>query len=198
MLKKFLHGVVFGAGFGVSFVAVWLVGIIYIFPRAFETALKEPDFTDPQPAKIVKPDPTEGLESPRDFSFYKHSESRMEIPENGGILSMTLISTPKRAKRPSTYQLWMTHSELWQIRTSEEDAEIEKLPYPEDASIESLDSLMQANVGITSGRFSMTVTQAEIRNIKSGDESISNRSLNGELKMTNEGVVFAIPDPYET
>lgn len=32
MLKKFINGLVFGAGFGMAFVAVWIIAIYFIFP----------------------------------------------------------------------------------------------------------------------------------------------------------------------
>lgn len=198
MLKKFFHGLVFGAGFGIAFVAIWFVGMTYFLPKAFETAQKEPEFTNPQTAEIAKPDPTVSIPSSKEFSFFKHSENRMKIPKNGGILSMSPISTPAGSKRPSTYQLWLTHSELWQIRTIEEGTEIEKLPYPDGASVKTLDSLMHKNLGMASRRSTMTISETEINNIKSRGESWRDDTLNGKLQITVEGVIFILPNPYET
>ncbi len=198
MLKKFFNGLIFGTGFGIAFVAVWFVGMTYLLPKAFEAAQKEPEFTNPQTAEIAKPDPTVTVPSSKEFSFFKHSDNRMEIPENGGILSMSPISTEAGSERPSTYQLWLTNSELWQIRTVEEKTEIEKLPFPDGASVETLDSLMRKNLGMASRQSTMTISETEINNIKSSGESWRDDSLNGKLKITVEGVIFILPNPYET
>lgn len=37
MLKKFLNGLAFGAGFGIAFVAVWLAGFYYVVPTVLES-----------------------------------------------------------------------------------------------------------------------------------------------------------------
>ena len=198
MLKKFFHGLVFGAGFGIAFVAIWFVGVTYLLPKAFETAQKEPEFTNPQTAEIAKPDLNVSIPLSKEFSFFKHSENRMKIPENGGILAMSAISTLAGSKRPSTYQLWLTHSELWQIRTIEEGTEIEKLPYPDGASVKTLDSLMHKNLGMASRQSAMTISETEINNIKSSGGSWRDDTLNGKLQITVEGVIFILPNPYET
>lgn len=198
MLKKFIHGLVFGAGFSIAFVAIWLIGMTYLLPKAFETAQKEPEFKNPRTAEIAKPNPSASVPSSQEFSFFKNSENRMKIPDNGGILSMSPISTSSGSKRPRTYQLWLTHSELWQIKTTEENTEIEKLPYPEGASVKTLDSLMHENLGLASRQSIMTVSETEINNIKSTGKSWRGDSLNGKLKITVEGVIFILPNPYET
>ena len=122
----------------------------------------------------------------------------MKIPENGGILSMSPIFPTVDAHRPSTYQLWLTHSELWQIRTIEENIEIEKLPYPKGASVETLDSLMNESLGISSRQSTMTISESEINRIKATGNSIRDDHLNGELKITVEGVIFILPISSES
>lgn len=198
MLKKFIHGLVFGAGFSIAFVIICLTAITYLLPIAFETAQKEPEFKKPQIAEIAKANPIILGPSSHKFSFFKNTQNRMKIPDNGGILSMSPISTPPGSKRPSTYQLWLTHSELWQIKTTEENVEIEKLLYPEDASIKTLDSLMNENLGFASRQSTMTVSKSVINHIKSTGKSRRDDSLNGKLKITVEGVIFILPNPYET
>ena len=42
----------------------------------------------------------------------------------------------------------------------------------------------------------MTVSDIEINNLKSNGESWRDESLNGALKITVEGVVFVLPNPY--
>jgi hypothetical protein len=198
MLKKFLNGLVFGTGFGIAFVIVWSVGVSYLLPKALETSHKEPMFENPQSAEVAKPDPSLVPKSSREFSFFKDSENRMKIPENGGILSMSPTTTTEDAERPNTYQLWLTHTELWQIRTVGEKTEIEKLPYPEGASVKTLDSLMHKNLGFSARQSTMTISDIEINKLKSSGESWRDETLNGKLKITVEGVVFILPNPYKT
>jgi hypothetical protein len=198
MLKKFLNGLIFGTGFGIAFVIICVVGMTYLLPKTFEMAQKEPEFKNPKTAEIAKPNSADLVVPQKEYSFFKNSENRMKIPENGGILSMSPISTPVGSKRPSTYQLWLTHSELWQIRTFEDNSEIEKLPYPDGASVKTLDSLMHKNLGIASRQSTMTISETEINNIKSSSESWRDDTLNGKLKITVEGVIFILPNPYET
>lgn len=198
MLKKFLGGLVFGAGFGIAFVVIWVVGVSYLLPKALETSHMEPAFENPQSAEVAEPDPSLGPKSSREFSFFKDSDNRMKIPENGGILAMSPISTPAAAERPNTYQLWLTHSELWQIRTVGDKTEIEMLPYPDGASVKTLDSLMHKNLGFASRQSTMTISDTEINKLKSSGESWRDDTLNGKLKITVEGVVFILPNPYKT
>jgi hypothetical protein len=198
MLRKFFNGFLFGTGFGIAFVVIWVVGVIYLLPKALETSHKEPTFENPQSAVIAEPDPSLAPKSSREFSFFKDSENRMKIPENGGILSMSPTSTPAAAGRPNTYQLWLTHTELWQIRTVDDKTEIEKLPYPDGASVKTLDSLMHKNLGFAARQSTMTISDTEINKLKLSGESWREDSLNGKLKITVEGVVFILPNPYKT
>lgn len=127
MLKKFLDGLVFGGGFAIAFVAIWTIGMLFVVPRMMEsitTSTKQPEFHNPTEAKIADPAPASASEK-RDFSFFKGSGERMKIPPGGGLLAMSPISAAQGSKRPSTYQLWLTDSKLWQIRTVEEKAEID-------------------------------------------------------------------------
>ena len=92
MLRKFFNGLVFGAGFGIAFVVVWVVGVSYLLPKVLETSHREPKFDNPQSAEVAKPDPSLSPNYSREFSFFKDSGQRMKIPENGGILSMSPTS----------------------------------------------------------------------------------------------------------
>jgi len=203
MLKKFLDGVVFGCGFAFAFAAIWTIwtiGMAYFMPRIMEsvvTTTKEPEFKKPVDAQFVDPVPG-GAPEKRDFSFFKHSADRMKIPQGGGILAMSPVNTAKGSKRPSTYQLWLTDSKLWQIRTVEEKVEIEELPYPANASVADLDSLMRNSLGLAARQSTMTVSADELSRLKSADNSSRDDSLNGKLRITVEGVVFVQPNPYGT
>jgi hypothetical protein len=200
MLKKFLGGLVFGSGFAVALVAIWLIGMTFIAPRMMEsstTRTKQPEFKNPLEAKVATPDPATAP-GKRDFSFFKNSGERMKIPPGGGILAMSPIDTAQGSKRPSTYQLWLTESKLWQIRTVEERVEIEELPYPRNASVTDLDNLMQKNIGFGAGQGTMTVSADELRRLKSTRDPCCDESLNGKLRISTEGVVFVQPNPYGT
>jgi hypothetical protein len=121
----------------------------------------------------------------------------MKVPAGGGILSMSLVTTIKGANRPSTYQLWLTENKLWQIRTTEDKAEIEELPHTMGMQIEALDKLMSDNLGMGAmQRSSMTVSREELRKIKTTGSCGRDQMLNGTMKLSTEGVVFVLPNLY--
>jgi hypothetical protein len=203
MLKIFLDGLIFGCGFAIAFVAIWIIwtiGVSLVLPRMMEsitTTTKQPKFNNPTEAKIADPAPA-GASEKRDFSFFKGSGERMKIPPGGGLLAMSPISTAQGSKRSSTYQLWLTDSKLWQIRTVEEKAEVEELPYPQNASVTDLDNLMHKNLGLGAHQSTMTVSAEELSRLKSSGDSSRDGSLNGKLRISTEGVVFVQPNPYGT
>lgn len=198
MLKRFFNGMVFGSGFTIAFVLVGAVAMNYVLPRLVTSAITEtrqPEFNNPKEVEIAQPGSTSSPET-KDFSFF-NSVGRMEIPSGGGILSMSPVSTAKGSKKPSTYQLWLTESKLWQIRTNEEKVEIEELPYPKNASISNLDQMMTEKLGVASRQSSMTVSPETIAMLESTGRSARDKTLNGELKISVERVVFVSPNPYE-
>jgi hypothetical protein len=201
MLKRFLDGLVFGCGFALALAVmwtIWSIGMAYLMPRIMTSAAtttKEPEFKKPIDAQIVEAAPG-GASDRHDFSFFKHSGERMKIPPGGGILAMSPMTTGKGSKRPSTYQLWLTESKLWQIRTVEDKIEIEELPYPNNASVNDLDSLMRKNLGFAARQSTMTVSAYDLSRLKGTGESSRDESLNGKLRISVEGVVFVQPHPY--
>ena len=202
-MKKFLDGLIFGCGFAFALAAIWTIwtiGMAYFMPSIMDsvtTATREPEFKKPVDAQIVNPVPG-GEPEERDFSFFKHSADRMKIPPGGGILAMSPMNTAKGSRRPSTYQLWLTDTKLWQIRTVEEKVEIEELLYPANASVTDLDGLMRKSLGFAARQSTMTVSADELSRLKSADNSSRDDSLNGKLRITVEGVVFVQPNPYGT
>jgi hypothetical protein len=185
MLKKLVEGAVFGCGFALALAAIWTAwsfGIAYLMPRIVDSAM-----TTGQEPELRK-----------EFSFFKDSAERMKIPPGGGILAMSPMNTVAGSARPSTYQLWLTDSKLWQVRTVGEKVEIEELPYPENASIADLDKLMRKSRGFAARQSSMTVSADELGTLKSGGGSSRDGSLNGKLRISGEGVVFVQPDPYQS
>lgn len=200
MFKKFLEGLVFGLGLAISFVVVWVVGMYFVIPQvmtSYTTNTKEPQFNNPSQAVVKEPESRAESER-KEFSFFKGPPSQMSIPAGGGILSMSTTATPKGSKRPSTYQLWLTESKLWQIRTIEEKVELEELPYPKGASTNDLDNLMFKGLGIRARQSTTTVSSEEIARMKSSGSSWRDDRMNGKLKISIEGAVFIYPDPYET
>lgn len=200
MLRKFVDGLIFGAGFAVAFVVVWSVSMAYVIPQVVESAAtrtKEPKFENPTEAQLAEKEPG-SVHQAREYSFFKNSEERMKIPPEGGLLAMAPFNTPSGAKRSNTYQLWLTETSLWQIRTIEDKAEIEKLPRPENANVGDLDRLVREKLGPGALQSTMAISREEIAKLKSAGDSWRNQSLNGKLSITVEGVVFVLPNPYET
>ena len=90
----------------------------------------------------------------------------------------------------------LTESKLWQIRTVEEKVETEQLPYPANATMNGLDSIMFKNVGFQAQESTMTVSSEELRQLKTSGESWRDASLNGKLRITADGIVFVEPNSY--
>jgi len=198
MLKRFLDGLIFGTGLAIAFVMVTAIGWYLALPKILSSTTvetRQPTFDNPKEAVVAEPQPGLTLDS-REFSFYKDSGARMQVPAGGGILSMSPVTTAKGAKRPSTYQLWLTENKLWQIRTTEDKVEIEELPHTKGMQIEAIDKLMSDKVGLAVGRSSMTVSSQELRQLKSTGNCGRDEMLNGEMKISTEGVVFVLPNPY--
>src|SRR5258708_19772843 len=108
----------------------------------------------------------------------------MKIPEGGGVLAMALTTTTPGAKRPSTYQLWLTESVLWQIRTTEDKAQIERLTRPENATADDLDRLMREKLGPGPHKSTMTVSDTAIQTLKSAGTSWRDKNVDGEMSVT--------------
>ena len=198
MLKKFLHGLAFGAGLAIAFVAVWIVYMFLVVPRVMESFVAEPKapkFENPADAQVAAPDPG-AAKRDREFNFFKHGKSRMEIPPGGGILALVPVSTPAGEDRPRTYQLWLTEKGLWQVRTNGDKAQSEPLARPESADVEHLDRLVRDKLGSTGRKSMMTVSEVDIQKLRSTGTSWRDDSLNGKLSITVDGIVFLIPNPY--
>ncbi len=102
------------------------------------------------------------------------------------------------AKRQRTFQLWLTETSLWKVRTTETTPEIEQLPYPDSDAVEFLDEFIRKNVGLGASQGTMTVSAYEIANIKNGVDSDRDDHMNGKFQITTEGVVFFLPNPFGT
>jgi hypothetical protein len=195
LLRKFLEGLMFGAGFIVAAVVLWFVGWTLILPRVFSSGVAEtPSFTNPSEAKALESQSASST-PPRGYSFFKDSDSRMKIPPGGGLLAMALTKTPAGAERPNTYQMWLTETSLWQIRTVGDKAEAEKLVRPESADADALHRLFHEKLG-DSAKSMMTVDADSIEEMKVSGDAGARHGLNGKLSITAQGAVFVIPNPY--
>jgi hypothetical protein len=198
VLGKFLHGLAFGAGLAIAFGAVWMLWMFLVMPRVMESVVadaKAPRFENPTDAQAVAPDPG-AAKRDREFNFFKHGKSRMEIPQGGGILALVPVSTPAGEDRPRTYQLWLTEAGLWQVRTNADKAQSEPLTRPQNASVDDLDRLIREKLGATGRKSMMTVSEVDIQKLRSTGTSWRDESLNGKLSITVDGIVFLIPNPY--
>lgn len=54
MLKKFINGLIFGAGFGIAFVSIWLISIHFILPKVLENKIKS-EMRLPKETKLTTP-----------------------------------------------------------------------------------------------------------------------------------------------
>jgi hypothetical protein len=57
---------------------------------------------------------------------------------------------------------------------------------------------MHKSLGFAAGQSTMTVSAEELSRLKSSGDSSRDKSLNGKLKISTEGVVFVQPNPYGT
>lgn len=194
MFKKFLNGLVFGSGFAIAFVFIAYVGLQLVIPAVVNNSNKSPEFTDAKSAEVIEQEQSAFPKQSADkgFKLYKNSGAKMEVPDGGGILSIAAINTSEGSKYPSTYQLWITDSEFWQVKTAEQNVEIEKLDYPSIQPIDAVDATIRKQAGYAMS--TMTVSSAEVISLKMGKGSWHDHDMNGKMKITKEGVVFIQPN----
>lgn len=196
MVKKFLDGLVFGSGFAIAFILIAYLGLQVIFPAVVNTSNNTPEFHEPKTAKVIEQEAsTESkVVSNGGFNLYKNSPAKMAVPVGGGILSIASVNTPTGNKYPSTYQLWITETEFWQVKTTEQNVEIEQLEYPSILPIDAIDATMRKQAGYAMS--TMTVISEEVTSLKMGKGSWHDQDLNGKMKITEQGVVFIQPNEF--
>ena len=196
MLKKFLNGLVFGAGFTIAFVAIWTISLSYVVPTVFENATKKsPDLAGGTETTVV---PIEkGQESVRSFKLHKGREEEWKIPVGGGILSIAVLEEDSGKSRPSTFQAWVTETDAFAIKTEGDIPTIKKASYPKANAVDYAGTLVHDNVGFQKQNMTMPISESEVRRLKSGMASSRDDFLNGQLRITPEGVVFLLPNEYE-
>ena len=189
MLNKFLSGLVFGCGFAIAFVFIAYLGLQLILPAVINSSNKTPEFNDSKSAEVIEQESssTPKMTTNSDFKLYKNSSAKMQVPAGGGILSIASVNSPAGNKFPSTYQLWITESEFWQIKT-------EQLKYPTVLPIDAVDTTMRTQAGYAMS--TMTVHSEAITSLKMGKGSWHDKDMNGKTKITKEGVVFIQPNEF--
>ncbi|MDN3652749.1 hypothetical protein QWY77_08220 [Thalassotalea ponticola] len=194
MFKKFLSGLVFGSGFSIAFLLIAYIGIQVLIPLVINSQNKSPEFQDSKSAEVIEQESSSNpqVSLDRGFQLYKNSRAKMEVPVGGGILSIASVETPSGNKYPSTYQLWITESEYWQVKTTEQDVEIEQLEYPEAMPIDAIDETMRKQAGHVMS--TMTVHSETVTSLKMGKGTWHDKDMNGRMKITQEGVVFIQPN----
>ena len=195
MFKKFIHGLIFGAGAAIAFVAVWLVAMTYVIPPALEKMTnKTPDMSGGEVAQVLPAEPSQAHS--RDYKLHKGREERRKIPANGGILSIAVYDDDGISERPSTFQAWVTENSAFIISTKEDIPTVKSVPYPSSKEVDYAGTLVHENVGFKEQNMTMHIHESELNQLKSGKQSRED-FLNGEYRITNEGVVFFLPDKYE-
>jgi hypothetical protein len=198
MIRKFLEGLVFGGGFGISFIAIWYIAAYIVTTLMISSEVnissdELAEITETTTANVIREQPESRKH--RDYSFFKSTSIPMDIPNNGGILSMAKLPTQPEAKRPSTVQLWLTKNEFWLIKTTDSAPEIKRLAYPAGNPKEEANEIIFKYSGYNSGMSSTTVSEQTISMLQQGFAS-ARGSMNGKLQITEENVVFLQPNEY--
>jgi hypothetical protein len=196
MLKKFSHGLMFGAGFGVATVAVWLIAMSYVVPAALEKITeRSPDMSGAEPAAVVPLE--EKTDDVKPFKLHIGEELERKIPKEGGMLSIAVLPHDSGHSRPSTFQAWVTETEAFIISTEGEMPIIKPVPYREHKAVDYGGWLVRENVGFVKQNLTRPIQKNEIEALKKGISSGREAFLNGTFRISESGVVFFLPNEYE-
>ena len=196
MWMKLTHGLIFGAGFGVATVAVWLVAMSYVIPAALqEIAERSPDMSGGEPAVVVPLE--EQTTNVKPFKLLVGVEHERRIPEGGGMLTIAVLPQDSGNSRPSTFQAWVTENEAFVISTEGETPIVKRVPYRAHKAVDYASSLVHENVGFVKQNITMPIAKDEIQALKQGMPSRKESFYNGTFRISESGVVFLIPDEYE-
>ncbi|MBA6390947.1 hypothetical protein H4J38_09195 [Colwellia sp. BRX10-3] len=196
MFKRFLNGLIFGSGFAIALLAILYFGLQIIFPGVNGSSDRVPEFSNAQKAEVIEQEErVVSIEnSVRDFKLYNDTRPKMEVSSGGGIFSIATVFTPPENLKPNTYQLWITENDFWQIRTIGDEVEVELLEYPLIAPVDAVQATMRKQVG--SAQSTMTVSSEEIASLQLGHGSWHDQDMNGKMKITNNKIVFFMPNKY--
>jgi hypothetical protein len=195
MLKQLLRGFFFGIGFTIALAIVWSAYSYLILPtivsRSF--AASQVRSIDGDPVNVVPIKPAQPPDE-RKFELHLGAHSRMQMPPGGGILSLAITDAPKTSDRPSTIQAWITESEAFLIETDGETPTVKKVPYP----VQYASELVHEYAGFRAGNSTMMIDAADVGRLRNGIPSERDDFMNGSFRITKEGIVFFIPNRFET
>ncbi|GAB4126153.1 MAG: hypothetical protein Tsb0027_25450 [Wenzhouxiangellaceae bacterium] len=196
MLRKFLHGLVFGSGFAVAFLVILAMGVVYFLPSLIDNSIKNKfDMSDAKEVKMI-PSKHEN-NSKRDFSLYNDLHYESKIPENGGKLSIVIFEEDSGNDRPDSFQAWVTETEAYVISTNGDVPKIKVVPYDTDNPVDYASDLVFDNVGFHRLNTTMEISETEINRLMAGQSLPRENYMNGDLRITDDGVVLLIPNKYE-
>ena len=200
MMRKLLHGLLLGAGFGLAFSVVVTVYFNLVLPQILNNQTKSPDMSGGSTATVVPSEDTgQGIKySKRKFKLHKGATHERRIPVNGGILSIAVIDTPENMNRPSTFQAWVTEKNAYIVTTEGETPTVKEVPYPEQKAVDYAGDLVRDGAGFREENMTVHVNHTEIEKLKAGMPAKRDEVLNGRYRITTEGVVFLLPNEYGT
>lgn len=195
MLKKFFHGLIFGAGAGIAFIAILLVSLIYVIPPALDKMTnKSPDMSGAKEAIALPVKPIKSQS--RGYTLHKGGEIERKIPPGGGMLSISVLEDDGKQERPSTFQAWVTESEAYIINTKEDTPTIKNVTYPKTKVVDYANKLVSDNVGFKEQNMTISITGVDVRLLKNGLTTKLDKFYNGKFRITEEDVVFFLPNKY--
>jgi hypothetical protein len=200
MLKKFIHGFCFGAGMGIALVTIWLIAVSYVIPTSLEKMTdkmtnKSLNMSGAREAKVI---PRNKISSKdRKYTLHKGSEIERKIPSGGGMLSISVLEDDGQQERPSTFQGWVTESEAFIISTKEDTPTIKKVDYPKSKAVDYASKLVIDNIGFRKENMTLTISGDDVAKLKNGQSTDRCDFYNGIFRITEEGVVFLLPNKYE-
>ncbi len=195
-----MHGLIFGAGTGISLVVVWLISISYIVPPAMERMTekvthKSPDMSGAMDAEVI---PLNTVQSQnREYTLHKGIRSERVIPSGGGMLSISVFEDDGQQERPSTIQGWVTESEAFIISTNEDVPTIKKVEYPKSKTVDYASKLVTENAGFNEQNSTFPISGGDVTKLMNGLPADRSDFYNGTFRITEEGVVFLLPNKYE-
>jgi len=113
------------------------------------------------------------------------------------MLSIAVLPHDSGLSRPSTFQAWVTESEAFIISTEGETPTVKSVPYREHKAVDYASSLVHDNIGFVKQNLTMPVPSSEIEALKRGSPGGRGDFYNGSFRITEEGVVFFMPNEYE-
>jgi hypothetical protein len=201
MLRKLLQGLMFGFGLGIALAVVLTIYFQFVLPNMIQVEMHAPDMAHVDPAEVVpieEPKVIGRQKTTREFRLRAGNAHERRIPENGGMLSISVIETPAGNSRPSTFQAWVTESEAFVIKTEGLTPKVLKVRYPSDKAVDYAGKLVYDNVGFREQNMTVEINHIEVQRLKEGKASSRDEYLNGSLRITEDGVVFLIPNEFGT